>query len=395
MSATWGGLRADRLFDVDGDQEVSHETAIEADAGRWQEEIDYSVPADTSMTLPGQGDEGPNCGVWKPADFCDECGEVGYAPNRCERRSCPNCDGLWTRQRAVGATRRIQAGRWAEDDGIDRRVVHAFVSPPEGEIRTLQQVYDGFSRAYELAKSKGIRGGVAVFHGYRVLKAVQDEFREADPNMGIWRWVRTERPENWRSLTYWSPHYHVIGLCRDLEADDPDSQDGWVIRRAPTRFAPMKSLSDRESYNDVVGAVRYLMSHATFEAGTSRDCVRWFGELATTKFRPDEELSEGALETIERVTEEVVGASDDRDEEVVHGDETEPCEECGAQSRSPIWDAGYALQDPGWCHRIGRDQQRRLSAAFEWAIGERRPPPGLQHPRTEERAREAFEELLS
>jgi hypothetical protein len=50
--------------------------------------------------------------------------------------------------------------------------------------------------------------------------------------------------------------------------------------------------------------------------------------------------------------------------------------------------------DKSWCERIGREQQRRLSAAFEWAIGERQPPPGLKRPTTEQEAREAFESVL-
>jgi len=70
------------------------------------------------------------------------------------------------------------------------------------------------------------------------------------------------------------------------------------------------------------------------------------------------------------------------------------CSNCGGDTSSAIWKAGAALTDPGWCDRIGREQQRRLVAAFEWAIGDRKPPPGLKGPRTEEEAREALEALL-
>jgi hypothetical protein len=145
----------------------------------------------------------------------------------------------------------------------------------------------------------------------------------------------------------------------------------------------------------VVGTVRYLMSHATFESGTSRDCVRWFGELATTKFQPTEELSEGSYDVIDRVVREVV-AEGVEPEEGEGGIEEDPdeCECCGGTSWSPIWDAGGALSDPGWCDEIGRDAERRLVAAFEWAIGERMPPPGLKKSKTEEEAEEALEALL-
>lgn len=393
MSTEWGTLVADWTPPT-GESDDGDRDELVGEAEPDQEELEFSVYADSSMTLPGQGQEGPNCGVWKPAKFCDECADVGYAPNRCERRSCPNCDGLWTRQRAVGATRRLQAGRWAEPDGIDRRVVHGMLSPPPGEIRTLQQVRDGFRDAYRLAEEKGIRGGVVIFHGFRVKAEVQREFEREDPPMGIWRWVRKERVEDWRELTYWSPHYHVIGLCRDFEEDQQGEQEGWVARRVNEKpFAPMESLNGRESYEDVVGAVRYLLSHATFEAGTTRDCVRWYGEMATTKFKPDEEVSEGALETIERVTEEVVG-EDAGAGEGAGEEENEVCEDCGATSWSPIFEAGAALMDKGWCERIGREREHQLMVAFEWAIGERKPPPGMKKPQNESQAKQALEELM-
>lgn len=391
MSVEFGALRADPGTLRSGSSSSTSCTTEPFGVDGRQEELDVESYADSSMTIPGQGEKGPNCGVWKPADFCDNCGEVGFAPNRCERRSCPNCDGEWTRQRAVGATVRIQAKRHTEPKDVSRRVVHGVVSAPDGAVTTLKDVYDGFTEAYDRAKEHGVRGGMAVFHGYRVLEETKREFERADPDMGIWRWIREEKDENWRSLTYWSPHYHIIGLCRDFAPDAPEEQDGWVVRRIESQFAPMEGLTDRESYEDVVGVVRYLMSHATFESGTSRDCVRWFGELATTKFSPEQELSDGALATVERITEEVVGVGDDRGD---GPDEPDPCDDCGACSRSPIFDAGYALQNPSWCDDIGREKERRLLAAFEWAIGERVPPPGLKRPSTEGECKESLEALL-
>jgi len=387
----WGGLVEDWTHLHQDDDRDDDQEQLAEQPGRWQEEMEYSVFADSSMTLPGEGSEGPNCGVWKPAEFCDECAEVSMAPNHCGRRSCPNCDGVWTEERAVGITKRTSAARHVEEPGVDRRVVHAVMSPPEGEIRTLQQVYDGYREAYRLAEQKGVRGGVAIFHGFRVKSEVQQQYRAADPDMGVWRWLLDVRPESWRSLTYWSPHWHIVGLCREFEADDVEEQGGWVARRIRS-FAPHTGLRDREAYDDLVGGVRYLMSHATFESGTSRDCVRWFGELATTKFQPEEELSEGSYDVIDRVVREVVGADDEGDgaEEI----EDDECECCGARSWSPIWDAGAALADPGWCDRIGRDAERRLVAAFEWAIGERLPPPGLRRATCEADAEEALEMLL-
>jgi hypothetical protein len=194
---------------------------------------------------------------------------------------------------------------------------------------------------------------------------------------------------SWRSLSYWSPHYHIIGLAAEVEANKPEEQDGWVFHRI--RSLERFKLHEPDGYRDMVGVMMYVLSHASFESNSSRDCIRWFGSLSTAKFSPDDELSEGVLSVIERMARESAQSGPERAEEAA---ETDPCPNCGSTSRTPIWEAGYALSDAGWCERIGREQVRRLTVAFEWVIGERHPPPGLKKPRTEKEAREAFESML-
>lgn len=314
--------------------------------------------------------------------------------NRCERRECPECEGIWTRDRAVGVVQRLAGARYAESDGLDRRVVHAVMSPPEGDVRTLQEVSDGFGEAYELAQEKGIRGGVAIFHGFRVTDAAKEQYVADDPDTGLWDWIKHDRAEDWRSLTYWSPHYHILGLCRDMGANHPEEQDGWVAERIRS-LAPYSGLTDMDGYQDMARAAYYVLSHATFEEG--RDCVRWYGDVSTATFRPAEELSDGARDTIERKVEELVGPANDPPEEASAGGEDpeadRECDNCGASSWSSIFDAGHALQDKGWCSRIDREQERRLVAAWEWVIGDREPPPGMKNPGTREQAEEALEAL--
>lgn len=390
MSTEFGSLRADpALRESDAGPDDGPAVEREPEAGAWPEEMEMRFYAESSVTLPGMGSPGENCGVWGPQEFCDECGEPSFGPSQCEQRGCPNCWWKWSGNRAENMTVRLGAARHAADDAQGKRAVHTVASPPEGEIRTLTDVQDGFRDAYALAKERGVRGGVCIFHGFRVLDDVKEEFRAEDPEGGIWAWIR-EREEDWRDLTYWSPHYHIVGLARNVEADSGSESDVWRFRRI--RSLERFTLTDPAGYNDMAGLSRYLLSHLTFESDTSTDSVRWFGELSTAKFSPEEELSEGALSTIERHAEEVVGAVDDRSDDG-HQEDCE-CEECGASSMSPIWEAGNALMDRNWCERIGREQQRRLSAAFEWAIGERQPPPGLARPSTGEECAETFEALL-
>jgi hypothetical protein len=108
-------------------------------------------------------------------------------------------------------------------------------------------------------------------------------------------------------------------------------------------------------------------------------------------------MSEGAINAIDRLVEETVGNPSNSAEsgDTASDEESmDECTNCGGTSFSPIWDAGAALADKGWCERIGREQVHRLETAFEWAIGDIEPPPDLQDPRSEEAARAAFEAML-
>jgi hypothetical protein len=392
MSTEWGGLSPDTFTPLSVEADESEAVEVEEAPGAWPEEMETAFYAESSMTIPGESEPGANCGEWRPQEFCKACGEPSFGPSRCEQRGCPDCWSKWSRNRTENIVVRLGAARHAADEAQAKRAVHAVASPPEGEIRTLTDVQQGFRDAYDLAQKRGVRGGVCIFHGFRVREAVKREFRAEDPDCGIWAWIRG-REEDWRTMTYWSPHFHVLGLARDVEADTGDSGDVWRFRRI--RSLERFSLTGEDGYDDMAGATRYLLSHLTFEGDASTDSVRWFGSLATASFSPSEALSEGALSAIERKAAEVVGGGDGRGDEAddEQGEDCE-CGECGACSMAPIWEAGSALMDKSWCERIGREQQRRLSAAFEWAIGERQPPPGLKRPTTEQEAREAFESVL-
>ena len=358
--------------------------------------IAQSFRAASSFTIPGASSAPDSCGVWYPSEFCEECGDISFSPSRCERRSCESCWSAWSRRRAQSIVERIQGARYAAGDGLDRRAVHATLSPPEGTITTIQGVYDGFRKAYSIAQEQGIRGGVAIFHGYRATQEAKAEYNADvadglwDPEQDgrLWKWIR-EQPRSYRNLTQWSPHWHILGLARDVASNKPDEQEGWVCQRLST-FSAM-TLTRVDSYEEIANAAMYVLSHASFEAGESTDTIRWFGEVATASFSLSNDLSAGTKRTIERRAEEAVApvkADSAREDENL-------CSENGCMGRiQPIWDAGLALQDQAFCMAIGREAEKRLTAAFEWAIKEIEPPPGTKQPRTEAEAHEALETLL-
>jgi hypothetical protein len=241
-------------------------------------------------------------------------------------------------------------------------------------------------------REAGVRGGVSIFHGFRVKEETQERWREQQESgkteHPLWKWVR-ENDRDWRSQTYWSPHYHYLGLCEDFEADEAD---GWVLRRLSSASA-FTAVSQRPAYESVASMVSYVLSHATFESVESVKCVTWFGEVHPSQFQAEKELSEGVYRVISRLAEEVAGGCEDRGgggEEILGECELEDCE----GNRRPIYDAFDWLANPEWSDKVGRERVRHLSVAFEWAIGEIRPPPGLACPRSENACQEAFTVLL-
>jgi hypothetical protein len=365
-------------------------TRIESNRGKWSQELDFGVYADSSVTLPGKGDRGKNCGQWYPQEFCDNCGEPQFGESRCLQRSCPECWRAWSKQRTVGIIERLQKARETADSGLEKRAVHAVASPPEGEITTLRDIDKGFRTAYDKAREAGIHGGVAIFHGFRVTDEAKQQWAietdSGDDGLKLWRWVR-EHDTHWRELTYWSPHYHILGLAPEVEPSDSD----WIIERI--RTLERYQMTNMESYRNIAKSAMYVISHTTFESDTAKDSIRWYGSLSTAKFRAEKEISDGAIATIERKAAEAVEKPTE-EEAGADSEGTKKCDVCGSTGFSSIFEAGGALMDKQWCERIGREQERRLNTAFQWAIGEIEPPPELKNPTSEADAREAFKELL-
>lgn len=346
--------------------------------------------------LPGMGDPAPRCGEVSASTFCDEAGHIQFQRHLCGRRECPECwSSQWAGPRTASVVSRLAAARYAEE-GVGRRVVHAVVSPPEDSINTIRGYFEGRRKANEIAKEHGVRGGVVVAHGYRALEETKQRFQEEEPDLPLWRWIRAnDRP--WKEQVYWSPHFHVIGLCRDFSAAEERS-DGWVIQNLSTgdrRFSPFQ-LHQKDGYRDMVGAVRYLLSHATFPANESRQAVTWFGSLHGTNFDPEAELSAGSWSTIQRITEEVVGAGLEDDDGDGGGEEDDdrecPVEGCDGRVHD-IWGARMFLESAAG-EALERDQRERVEAAYEWVAGLKQPPPGMKNPQSEEQAREALSVIL-
>lgn len=342
--------------------------------------------------LPGMGTSAPGCGEVSAQSFCDEHGHIQYRAHLCGRRECPECwSTQWAGPRTVSVVSRLAAARYAEPDGLDRRAVHAVVSPPEGDVpNSIEAFYSGRTKANEIAKEHGIRGGVVVAHGYRILPEVKEEYNSGDRELPMWRWVRAN-DRHWQDQVYWSPHYHIVGLARDVEPGDTDKDDGWVFKNIRS-LGRYEGLRDREAMEEMVGTIRYLLSHATYPSDENRQSVTWFGDLHGTNFSPEEELSSGSWSVIQRIAEEVTGHRLDDEEGTDEEAEECPEEGCGGTVHD-IWGARDFL-DSAAAGELEREERERVRAVYEWTLGDRHPPPGMKRPQTEEQAREIEEFLL-
>ena len=403
MSGEFGSLSVDsRPPEMLRQSEPSPSTVAargdRAGPGEWSEGLKpFGV---TPWELPGQGDRGAGCGEWYPEAVCETCGEPRFASRVCGARSCPDCWGVWAKDGAVRATVRLQAFRYTQPPDWNRQVAHAIVSPPEGEVQTEREYWDGRSKAAEVAQEKGWRGFSVIPHPYRVTEEGKARYRAEDPDYGIWVWLRND-VEGMSRYTYWSPHYHIVGAT-GADMEPAKDSDEWVyhFRRSVESF---DGIRDADSHEDLYGLFRYLLSHTGYPEGSTKQTVTWYGDLANSVFVEDaseewqnEKPSEGVLSALEREVEAVAGPSaedDEREAEAVpeEGDELGECpaEDCEGLLID-VFDVGMYLRhnDPP------PDVRKKMRLARDWRLGEVQPPPGLKNPRSEEDAREAWEVLV-
>lgn len=359
-------------------------TAPLATSGRSDAEIDaarsthHDLASDwvaaTSYAIPGMASRPDSCGNWYPYHVCDECGEPIFSESHCGLRRCPECWWEWVRDTAEKIVRRLQAYRWAQDDGLDRRLVHAMFSPEQGDDWTISQVDRMRSDSYDRADDAGITGGCTLTHLWRTSDEFDQEFRAAKAAGAAekkWRYLRESYGRGWRTQTEVAPHVHQIAVAPEFE---PEQNDGWIAKRVRT-LAPLKSLTDPSSYEDIAGLAMYLLSHTAVADG--EQALRWFGSIYPGGFNPEDELSAGALDVIERMAAEAVepdGDGDDDDDPYPEDRECEAGTEDCPGERMPIWDVPAARRVNHWGD-LPRETDRRLTAAVDWMMSDLDPPP--------------------
>lgn len=232
---------------------------------------------DTTFEIPGKGTLPDSCGKWYTKGVYKECGEPHFDRSACQQRQCPNCWTTWSIQRSKKVAIRLGGARFDAGNGIDRRTIHATVSPKPSAIESSEEFYRGIKKAYQQAKERGIRGGICIPHAYRVKDKIKKYWREDVAEVfdgGILNWVR-ENDRVWSEQVRWAPHYHIIGLGRDV---DVEPNEDWVFKVIRS-LEPFR-VHQEAGYKDMIGCTRYLLSHAAYTPDEQRATLRWFGSIA-------------------------------------------------------------------------------------------------------------------
>lgn len=356
---------------------------------------DRTVYAADHLTLPGFGESGEGCGEVRPVAVCETCGETEFGPHVCGNRGCPDCWGSWAKDSALTGAQTVQAFRLSQPADHHRQTGH-FVYSPEDAPTTLSQLKRLRTEAADVAKEKGVRGGATVLHPWRVDASTKKVYREQEPDVGIWVWLRETFGESWREQVVWSPHVHVVGLMTPEMEPGDDRGDVWALIDT---FGRLDGAGDRDSHNEVYGAFRYLLSHAAVPAPSTEESLMsrtWFGELHGSKFTPEEVVAEWKLRRLERTLEEVTNRILTDEEAEAYWEEKEsldvgecPSEECGGVLID-------VMRVPEYFERAEPPPEvsERMQTCHDWRMGRIRPPPGLQNPTCEEDARKVIKELL-
>ena len=390
---------ASMVRSADADRTVVEEREHRASPGEWSDTLEPFGAH--QWELPGRGDHGAGCGVWYPDAVCETCGEPRFKARVCGARSCPDCWGVWAQEAAVRATQRIQSYRHTQPPDWHRQAAHAVVSPPEGDVRTAGDYWRWRSKAADIASEKGWRGFAVIPHPYRPTDEAKQRYRRADPDYGIWVWLRND-VRHMYDLIKWSPHYHIVGMAgADM---DPAKESESFVYHWMRSTEPYSGIHDSDSHEDLYGLFRYLLSHTGYPAESSKQVTTWYGDLANSVFVEEAtedwqhpKPSEGVRSALQREIEEVAGAgrvedNDDRaDAQLVDDDSCGDCpvDECSGVLIDAFDVSSYLIQnDPP------PDERDKMEVVRDWRLGRVEPPPGLKLPQSEQDAVDAFDAIV-
>ena len=223
---------------------------------------------DLDFVLPGQGEAYEWCGEWYHiGHFAGKKLHWVRVKRSCHRYECPKCWHDWQKREARAAARRLNS--YSID--YKRRMVHYVLSPPGDVPHKLKEFRRNRQDAYRIAKSRGIRGGIIVYH--------ERACRYYDER------VYTESHSG-----YHGSHWHIIGDGWLHSVSELYEKDGWIVKNLRIR-----------RHGGVFHTLVYLLDHCLRAFSQGIDCrtakvrihtVTWFGTMAYNKLQIPKETGQ-------------------------------------------------------------------------------------------------------
>jgi len=201
---------------------------------------------------------------------------------RCFNPRCPKCMKAWAVREAKSATRRIE--RASVKYGLAE---HIICSTPKFEYPMFDEGYSGYlkgrGRLREILDSRGVIGGLEIFHGFRFASRKESRMK------GV--------PFGW----YWSVHWHILGFLVDGYSKCRSCAHNCNTERDHCRACPSFEGRTRRAFDNdgwivkvldkrktLIGTIYYQLNHATIISSKRRfHPLTWFGVCAIRVMKLD------------------------------------------------------------------------------------------------------------
>jgi hypothetical protein len=218
---------------------------------------------DLVFMLPGQGQPYEWCGKWYYiGHFADTALHWIRRKRSCHRYECPVCWHDWQHREARAIARRLHV----YSEMWHRRMVHYVLSPPDDVPHTLKGFRAARKDAYRIARSRGIRGGVMIYHE-RACRFYDER-------------AYTETHGGFRGC-----HFHVVGDGWLKSTAELYEKDGWIVKNIGIREAGGTYKTANYLLDHCLRAMSQALVSPAPLARVRLNTVTWFGVMAYNKLR--------------------------------------------------------------------------------------------------------------
>ncbi len=216
-----------------------------------------------SFKIPGLGDKGRLCNHKRLDKFSKRGEAAHFKLMKCKRIECPSCWLDWARRTTFDLALKVEAYARAHNE---RPFALIMSVPPQDADKKWdwERVNTSlFQRGYRRGGDKGVAGGSAVFHPYRLNAYARGLYHRSKKgrhkarghgDIAIWNWVRlrVKAGENLLKFVKLGPHVHGMGFGDP----QPHSCKDYVIKFEGGYLHPTKL-----ELKNVVGYLFYQLTH--------------------------------------------------------------------------------------------------------------------------------------